>query len=45
MTATSEPRPGASVWAQHAYGLAVDVNPFENPEIQDGKADSPGAAA
>ena len=31
--------PGTSVWAQHAYGLAVDINPFENPEIQDGKAD------
>jgi hypothetical protein len=25
--------PGTSVWAQHAYGLAVDINPFENPEI------------
>ena len=37
--------PGTSVWAQHAYGLAVDINPFENPEIQDGKADPPAAAA
>ena len=37
--------PGASAWAQHAYGLAVDVNPFENPEIQDGKADPPTAVA
>ena len=35
--------PGTSVWAQHAYGLAVDINPFENPEIQDGNADPPGA--
>jgi hypothetical protein len=26
-------------------GLTVDVNPFENPEIQDGKADPPAAAA
>ena len=25
--------PGTSVWAQHAYGLAVDINPFENLEI------------
>ena len=37
--------PGTSVWAQHAYGLAVDINPFENLEIQDGKADPPAAAA
>ena len=37
--------PGTSVWAQHAYGLAVDINPFENPEIQDGQADPPAAAA
>ena len=36
--------PGTSVWAQHAYGLAVDINPFENPEIQDGKANPPAAA-
>ena len=36
--------PGTSVWAQHAYGLAVDINPFENPEVQGGKAD-PSAAA
>jgi poly-gamma-glutamate synthesis protein (capsule biosynthesis protein) len=36
--------PGTSVWAQHAYGLAVDINPFENPEIQDGQVD-PSAAA
>ena len=37
--------PGTSVWAQRAYGLAVDINSFENPEIQDGKADPPAAAA
>jgi D-alanyl-D-alanine carboxypeptidase-like protein len=37
--------PGTSVWAQHAYGTAVDINPFENPEIRDGKADPPAAAA
>jgi poly-gamma-glutamate synthesis protein (capsule biosynthesis protein) len=37
--------PGTSVWAQHAYGLAVDINPFENPEIEDGKADPQAAAA
>jgi hypothetical protein len=22
---------GQQVWSQHAYGLAVDVNPFQNP--------------
>jgi hypothetical protein len=25
---------GATVWSQHAYGLAVDVNPFQNPYSQ-----------
>ena len=37
--------PGTDVWAQHAYGLAVDLNPLENPEIRDGRADPPAAAA
>jgi hypothetical protein len=37
--------PGTSAWAQHAYGLAVDVNRFENPEISGGTADPPAAAA
>jgi hypothetical protein len=37
--------PGTSVWSQHAYGLAVDINPLENPEIQNGQADLPAAAA
>jgi hypothetical protein len=37
--------PGTRVWSQHAYGLAVDINPFENPEIQDGQAAPPAAAA
>ena len=37
--------PGTTVWAQHAYGLAVDINPLENPEIRDGPADPPAAAA
>src|SRR5262249_22791624 len=22
---------GSTAWSQHAYGLAVDVNPFQNP--------------
>ena len=37
--------PGTNVWAQHAYGLAVDINPFENPEIQGGQVDPTAAAA
>ena len=37
--------PGTSVWAQHAYGTAVDINPFENPEVQAGEVDPPAAAA
>jgi D-alanyl-D-alanine carboxypeptidase len=24
---------GSSVWSQHAYGRAIDVNPRENPEV------------
>jgi hypothetical protein len=27
---------GASGWSQHAYGLAVDVNPRENPYVLNG---------
>ena len=26
---------GATVFSQHAYGLAVDVNPFQNPYLKD----------
>jgi hypothetical protein len=37
--------PGTSTWAQHAYGLAVDINPFENPEVSGGQVDPPAAAA
>ncbi len=37
--------PGTTVWSQHAYGLAVDVNPFENPEVRGGAVDPPAAAA
>jgi hypothetical protein len=25
---------GATVFSQHAYGLAVDVNPFQNPYLK-----------
>ena len=37
--------PGSAVWSQHAYGLAVDVNPFENPEVRGDAVDPPTAAA
>jgi hypothetical protein len=36
---------GTSTWAQHAYGRAVDINPLENPEIQNGLIDPPIASA
>lgn len=26
---------GSSSWSQHAYGLAIDVNPFQNPYVND----------
>ena len=28
------PTTGGSSWSQHAYGLAVDVNPFHNPYVR-----------
>jgi hypothetical protein len=31
---------GSSTWSQHAYGLAVDVNPCENPYIPAGGSDA-----
>jgi hypothetical protein len=26
---------GGSSWSQHAYGLAIDVDPFQNPYVRD----------
>jgi len=37
--------PGTTSWSEHAYGLAVDVNPFENPEVAGGAVFPPAAAA
>ena len=37
--------PGTMVWSEHAYGLAVDINPFQNPEVAGGAVDPPAAAA
>jgi hypothetical protein len=28
---------GSTVWSQHAYGRAIDIDPLENPEVKDGK--------
>lgn len=38
------PTRGSSGWSQHAYGLAVDINPFQNPYLHDGRP-IPGLAA
>jgi hypothetical protein len=37
--------PGSAAWSQHAYGRAVDINPFENPEVRDSQVDPPAAHA
>jgi poly-gamma-glutamate synthesis protein (capsule biosynthesis protein) len=36
--------PGSTAWSEHAYGRAVDLNPFENPEVRNGVVDPPVAA-
>jgi hypothetical protein len=36
--------PGTSVWAQHAYGRAVDLDPRENPEVSSSGIDPPAGA-
>ncbi len=36
---------GTTAWSEHAYGLAVDINPFENPEVLGGAVDPPAATA
>jgi hypothetical protein len=34
---------GQSRWSQHAYGLAVDVNPIENPYVANGRTTHPAS--
>jgi hypothetical protein len=34
---------GSSHWSQHAYGLAVDLNPLENPYVSNGKTSHKGS--
>jgi hypothetical protein len=36
--------PGTGRWAQHAYGLAIDLNPLLNPEVDDAGAVQPANA-
>ncbi|MFN8051271.1 MAG: M15 family metallopeptidase [Acidimicrobiales bacterium] len=31
------PATGATSWSQHSYGLAVDINPVENPYVKGGR--------
>lgn len=33
---------GTTTWSQHSYGRAIDVNPVQNPYVDDGVADPPG---
>lgn len=34
---------GSSRWSQHAYGLAIDVNPIENPYVSGGRTSHPAS--
>lgn len=36
---------GPKHWSAHAYGLAIDINPFENPYVQGTEVTPPGAAS
>jgi poly-gamma-glutamate synthesis protein (capsule biosynthesis protein) len=35
---------GSSRWSEHAYGRAIDVNPFKNPWVKGDSVDPPQAA-
>jgi hypothetical protein len=35
------PATGSSNWSQHAYGLAIDLNPLENPYVSGGRTSHP----
>jgi hypothetical protein len=39
------PVEGSSTWSAHAYGLAIDLNPLENPYVKDGKVLPPRGKA
>jgi hypothetical protein len=34
---------GSSNWSQHAYGLAIDLNPLENPYVSSGRTSHRGS--
>jgi hypothetical protein len=36
---------GSSSWSMHAYGLAIDVNPVENPYVMGGRIEPPAGRA
>ncbi len=36
---------GSRAWSAHAYGLAIDLDPLENPELHDGLASPPAGRA
>lgn len=36
---------GSKTWSQHAYGLAIDLNPLINPYVRGSKVDPPGGRA
>jgi hypothetical protein len=36
---------GAGAWSQHAYGLAIDINPVQNPYVTTGGRVEPSAGA
>ena len=38
-------RTGTGSWSMHAYGLAVDLNPVENPYVGCGQSRDPAASA
>lgn len=35
---------GTSVWSEHAYGSAIDLNPVQNPYVRNGTADPPAGS-
>ncbi len=37
--------PGPRRWSTHAYGLAIDVNPVENPYVEGGRVRPPAGRA
>ena len=34
---------GSSRWSNHAYGLAIDINPIENPYVSGGTTSHPAS--